>query len=377
MNILVLNYEFPPLWWWAANATYYMLQEFSKNKELKITLVTSSTWEYREEQFSDNIKIYYLDIWKNPEKLHFQSQIDLLKYSWKSYKFVDKLFQTQWFDLIHAFFGVPCGYLAMRFKQKYNIPYIVSLRWWDVPWHSPRFAFIYKFLKPIIIKVWENSNWVITNSEWLKQEALLSNPNQDILVIYNWISLEKFNQDKKLNDIFNVLYVWRLNIVKWIEYLVDWFVEFNKKFSNVKLTIIWDGPLKKKLLEKWKESNVEFLGKLNHDELIEFYFQSDIYILPSLNEWMSNTLLEAMAAKLPVIITDTWGTKELFNDNGWIVEKQNQKDIKEKLQLAYEIWKKWDLKQLGEKSFEKVKDMTWWSMANQYFEIYNKIICVE
>jgi len=31
-NILVLNYEFPPLWWGQANANYFLFKEFSKNK---------------------------------------------------------------------------------------------------------------------------------------------------------------------------------------------------------------------------------------------------------------------------------------------------------------------------------------------------------
>ncbi|OGJ19834.1 hypothetical protein A3K73_03640 [Candidatus Pacearchaeota archaeon RBG_13_36_9] len=44
-NILILNYEFPPLGGGAGNATYYLLKEFSKPeyKDLGIDLVTSST----------------------------------------------------------------------------------------------------------------------------------------------------------------------------------------------------------------------------------------------------------------------------------------------------------------------------------------------
>ena len=60
MRILLLNYEFPPLGGGAGNATYYLLKEFSKIPDLEITLITSSTYKYREEKFSDNIKIYYL-----------------------------------------------------------------------------------------------------------------------------------------------------------------------------------------------------------------------------------------------------------------------------------------------------------------------------
>jgi len=39
---LILNYEFPPLDGGAANATFYLLKEFSKYGDLEIDLVTSS-----------------------------------------------------------------------------------------------------------------------------------------------------------------------------------------------------------------------------------------------------------------------------------------------------------------------------------------------
>ena len=123
-KILILNYEFPPLGGGAANATYYLLKEFSKFPDLELDLVTSSVDKFRIEQFAPNIRIHYLDINKKGN-LHYQSIKDLLTYSWKSLKYCKKLKQEAKFDLIHAFFSSPCGYIAMKLK----IPYIVSLRW--------------------------------------------------------------------------------------------------------------------------------------------------------------------------------------------------------------------------------------------------------
>ncbi|HCB51764.1 TPA: hypothetical protein DEP21_04335 [Patescibacteria group bacterium] len=64
--------------------------------------------EFKKEQFASNITIYYLDIFKNNKNKHYQSIKDLLIYSWKSYFFAKKLLKKQQFDLIHAFFGIPC-----------------------------------------------------------------------------------------------------------------------------------------------------------------------------------------------------------------------------------------------------------------------------
>ena len=73
----MLNYEFPPLGGGAGNATYYLLKEFSKYDDIEIDFVTSSIDEFKEEKFSKNITIYYLDIGKKGN-LHYQSNKNLL-----------------------------------------------------------------------------------------------------------------------------------------------------------------------------------------------------------------------------------------------------------------------------------------------------------
>ena len=120
VNILLLNYEYPPIGGGASNATYYILKEFSKIRNIKIDVITSSVSSFEIINFSSNIKIHRLDIGKNGN-LHYQSNKELLLFSWKAYWYVKNKLKINEYDLIHAFFGIPCGYLAM----KLNIPYIV------------------------------------------------------------------------------------------------------------------------------------------------------------------------------------------------------------------------------------------------------------
>jgi len=51
----------------------------------------------------------------------------------------------------------------------------------------------------------------------------------------------------------------------------------------------------------------------------------DVFVLPSLNEGISNTILEAMAAGLPIVATAVGGTPELIqhNENGTLVEARD------------------------------------------------------
>ena len=375
MRILILNYEFPPLGGGAGNATFYLLKEFAKCDNLKIDLVTSSADKYREEQFADNIKIYYLDIGKN-KNLHSQSNRDLLRYSWKAYLFSKKLIKQNNYNLIHSFFGIPCGYIAMNLK----LPYIVSLRGSDVPFYSKKYFLLDKLIfKRLSKKIWRNSKAVIANSVDLKTLALESAPRQKIEVIYNGVDTEEFKPSNKTTQEFTVISTSRLIERKGIEYLIDGFIKFNKKYKDSKLLLVGKGNLEKELKEKIEKAGVQnridFLGIVNHYKIADYYRKADVFVLPSLNEGMSNSLLEAMASGLAIITTNTGGAKELIGENsGIIINKENSDDIfnaLEKLYLDRKI-----LNGLKKANRENALKMDWRKIADKYLEIY-KLQCNE
>jgi len=365
-RILVLNYEFPPLGGGAANATFYLLKEFSKDANLKITLVTSSVGKHRLEKFSDNVDIYFLDIGKNKDKLHDQSNKDLLVYSWRAFWFCRKLKKKEKFDLIHAFFGVPCGFIAMLL----GLPYIVSLRGADVPGKNPKYKYLYIFLKVIIKKVWKKAKFVVANSEDLKKVALETMKNLDIKIIPNGVDCNKFDVEKRNDNIFRILYVGRFLKTKGISYLFDAFDKFSKNKNDVEIDLVGDGPLFDGFKERYlNRKEVRFLGKLDQNDLIEIYKQSDVFVLPSFGEGMSNALLEAMASGLVVIATNTGGIK-FFLDDEFIVDFENSEDIflnLEKFYLDRDL-----LNVVKNKNRGIAEGLNWGNVANDYINIYNK-----
>lgn len=90
--------------------------------------------------------------------------------------------------------------------------------------------------------------------------------------------------------------------------------------NNWKISIVGDGNLKEEyisLSEKLGISDkVEFLGKVDDDELIRCYQQSDCFVLPSVNsnEAFGIVLIEAMACGLPVIASSLPGVRSVFRD---------------------------------------------------------------
>ena len=78
MNILMLNYEYPPLGGGASNATYYLLKEFSQiDDNITIDLITSSaTNDFEEEKLNDSIHLYKLPVGK--KSLHYWTHREII-----------------------------------------------------------------------------------------------------------------------------------------------------------------------------------------------------------------------------------------------------------------------------------------------------------
>jgi len=362
----MLNYEFPPLGGGAGNATFYLLKEFAKNKDIVIDLVTSSTGSFKKENFSKNITIYKLNIGKNNQLLR-QSFKDLLVYSWKAYKYSKKLISQKKYNLIHAFFGIPCGYIAYKLK----IPYIVSLRGSDVPGHNPKFNIIYFLLGSLIKKVWKNATFLIANSQDLRRTALAFYHQDYISVIPNGIDSKKFfpNNKKSFEKTTKFLYAGRLNKIKGIDVLLEAFDQYSQKNKWCTLTIIGDGPLNQSLQNKYKLNfQIIFLGRKNPEEMPNIYRNHDIFILPSLNEGMSNTILEAMASGLPIITTDTGGNKQLIKNNGLIIPKNDITALKQAFEKFYDNHQL--INSMGQQSRQLAIYYDWSNTAKDYLKKY-------
>jgi len=83
--------------------------------------------------------------------------------------------------------------------------------------------------------------------------------------------------------------------------------------KSAKLVMIGDGELHGQALDLLREANLESCSWLpgSRDDIPEQLRSMDVFVLGSLREGISNTILEAMAAGLPVIATNTGGNGEL------------------------------------------------------------------
>lgn len=358
----MLNYEYPPVGGGTANANRYLLRELD-SKGVEVDLVTSSPEKYSEEEMSDGTNIYRLDVGK--EDLNYWRKSELLLYMFKGTAKARKLERENDYDLLHAWTGFPCGLMARFLKEDY----IVALRGSDVPGYSSRFSNIYPVLKPLIRDIWRKAEEVIPNSQDLKQLAE-ETADVDMNVIENGVDVRKFSPKSGPGKKPKVITVARLVERKRVQDVIR-----AVKDLEIELEIVGDGPEMQDLGELVDDlgisHKVDFKGEVDHNDLPDYYRSSDIFVLPSLKEGMSNTVLEAMASGLPVIVTDTGGADVLVDENGSVVGSRNPEEIRDELQKY--IADPGKLESEGRKSREIAEARGWSGIAEEYRKIYREV----
>ena len=141
-------------------------------------------------------------------------------------------------------------------------------------------------------------------------------------------SLEKINKLKKSLNIENdivLLFVGRLGLEKSVDFLIE-----NHKNINAKLLIIGDGPERKnleKLVKKLKlNDKVIFTGKVPLKDIGMYYKLGNIFVTASTTETQGLTVIEALAASLPVVaIKDESFIEPIKNDyNGYLFNNKKE-----------------------------------------------------
>lgn len=113
--------------------------------------------------------------------------------------------------------------------------------------------------------------------------------------------------------------------------------------TNARLTLIGVGPDLDHLLYLRKmldlDEFVDFLGKLNYEQIKTVFKTAHAYIQSSVAEGLSNSLAEAMANGLPVFATDVGGTREVIEDGatGFLLPPLAPHEWAEKLTLVQEV----------------------------------------
>ena len=125
-----------------------------------------------------------------------------------------------------------------------------------------------------------------------------------------------------------ILFVGRLGKEKSVDVLIDGHASIVKKHPNAKLLIIGDGPDMehfRKLVSKHKlDDKVLLIGKVPWEVIPKYYQLADIFATASRTETQGLTVIEAMAASIPVVAADDESFKNIIIDdlNGYLFKNK-------------------------------------------------------
>lgn len=304
----------------------------------------------------EGVKIHYIKRYEMPKPI----------VGWYSYQFLywqifNKIKQlvTQEKPNIILSSWLPSSVVACKISKHFNIPAIVIAEGSDVN------------ILPSIYRGWAFARNALNKyaaamvfvSNALKLQAIKTGLNCKIMTcIHNGVDPDIFTlKDKKdPRGIKNILVVSDMTPVKGVQFLPETFsILCNKYKMPVQLTIIGDGPLKKKLLKEFMvlglDGMVDFVDQMPHKNLANYYQRADLLCLPSLSEGFVCVILEALASGTPVVASRVGGVVEVIDQfNGILVSPGDPQELAEALINALE--KDWNPDLIRERVINK---FTW------------------
>ena len=174
-----------------------------------------------------------------------------------------------------------------------------------------------------------------------------------------------------------IIFVGSLIPVKGVKYLVEAMSILTQHLPEARLLVVGNGEeetkLKQQVAQLNLESHVTFAGKVPNERIPEFMTASDIFVLPSLSEGFPVTVLEAMAAGLPIVTTNVRGLPEIVRDgeNGFLVPSGDSDALAQKLLILLSNNETRKLMSVNNKN--KASDYSWDSVASKLEEVYSRI----
>lgn len=171
-----------------------------------------------------------------------------------------------------------------------------------------------------------------------------------------------------------LLFVGRFAFNKGINILMDAVEKLNGEGYRDRLhfNLVGKGPLFEEYKKRYAFSNVSFLGFADDDRLMDLYRENDLFVFPTRFEGMPTVVLEAMAAGMPVVVSDTGATSELVDSsNGFLIEANNVRALKWAIQRFYQQTPA-ERKALSDASYQRVcNTFTWGKVARMHLDLFH------
>jgi glycosyltransferase involved in cell wall biosynthesis len=234
--------------------------------------------------------------------------------------------------------------------------------------------FLYRLAGMVHFKVLSKADGVFSVSESIKTECTQFRVKR-IYQINNFFE-HRFLASQKITSRgkpIEFLCVSRLSPEKRIDDIIVAFHGAIDRVSNIKLVIIGDGPcrcnIEKIVRELGLQDRVSLIGRVPHSKIVDYYRESDAFVLASSSEGVPVAMLEAMATGLPVIVTNVGGIGDIVKNgiNGILFQVGDVKGLTRAFcMLGLNDKFRWKLGGEARRSAEEL------SVSNDHFRIVSE-----
>ena len=269
-------------------------------------------------------------------------------------------------DVIHAhlvgqLYSVPWGLL-------HNVPVVITAH------TKPEKAFIKKIEWLINYGVKHRRIWIVAVSE--ENQAIInkyfSESEQQCVCINNGINIKKFYRVQ--HNLFTYINVARQDENKNQVAIIHAFQKIYMQHKEVHLILVGDGPCHDMLVYEAKKLGlidaIDLPGSVGN--VSDYYAVSDVYIQASHREAMPMSVLEAMAAGLPIISTDVGGLNDVVKNNGFLISDNDDEALYDAM-VTVATMAESELKKMSGVSKTTSEEYSSENMAQEYTRLYFKI----
>lgn len=224
----------------------------------------------------------------------------------------------------HGFNGAVCGVILGKIFSKKHLTSTHAL------YSNQPNSFTAKISRFIL----NQTDIVLVQSVESEKQLLSWGVKKDKIKPYRyWIDPKKFNTKSiQPHSKFTVIFVSRLIPKKGTRIVL----KLSQKMPKINFIMIGSGP-EAEFIQKHIAPNLNFVGKVDNDQLLDYYSQSDIFIQPALyQEGFTRTIMEAVSSGLPVVASDIGTIPEIVDSSISILVKPTIDNFKKAINKLYQ-----------------------------------------
>jgi len=325
LNVMMFSWEFPPRVIGGISPHVYNLSRSLAKNGVKVHVVTCDFPGAPTQEEIDGVTVYRVDSYKNPSP-DFASWVYLMNLNMQREAASIAAKLPEPIDVFHAHDWLVAT-AGIGLKHIFRKPLLVTMHSTEIGrrdgLHTPTEHMIHETEAWLTYEAWRVvccSDYMVQHVKWafgLPSDKLAMVPNGVNPRVYDAFDSEDLTSFRLKYALPNekiVLYVGRLVYEKGIHVLVNAVPKVLAKV-NAKFVIVGSGYMQEQLTTIVKSMGLEhkvlFTGFVDEENLMRLQKVADVSIVPSLFEPFGIVALEAMAAKSPVVVSDTGGLSEI------------------------------------------------------------------